>query len=133
MSKTLARTVPMNVIIPVDKMTFSGMPVREDKPYKTLYLLHGVLGNYTDWVSGTNIVRWAMERDLVIVMPSGDNTFYVDNPWTVNNNFGGNGNHFIRLNYACPKERLEDGLQRLKKGIEAFQGINDYRFSHQPK
>lgn len=47
--------------------------------------------------------------------------------------FGGNGNHFIRLNYACPKERLEDGLQRLKKGIEAFQGINDYRFSHQPK
>ncbi|SMQ81586.1 S-formylglutathione hydrolase FrmB [Bacillus sp. OV166] len=88
MSKTLARTVPMNVILPVDKMTFPGMPVRGDKSYKTLYLLHGVLGNYTDWVSGTNILRWAMERDLVVVMPSGDNMFYVDNLGTVNNNYG---------------------------------------------
>ncbi|WP_456274975.1 MalY/PatB family protein [Bacillus sp. AK031] len=35
--------------------------------------------------------------------------------------FGGNGNNFIRLNYACPKERLRDGLDRFKRGIEAFQ------------
>ncbi|MCJ8008293.1 alpha/beta hydrolase [Lederbergia wuyishanensis] len=88
MSKTLGRSVPMNVILPVDKMTFPGMPVRAEKPYKTLYLLHGVLGNYTDWVTGTNIVRWAMERDLAVVMPSGDNMFYVDNPWTVTNQYG---------------------------------------------
>lgn len=38
--------------------------------------------------------------------------------------FGGNGNDFIRLNYACPKVRLLDGLQRLKKGIEAFQRLS---------
>ncbi len=87
LSKTLGRTVPMNVILPVDKFTFPGMPVREDKPFKTLYLLHGVLGNYTDWVSGTNIQRWAEEKDLVVVMPSGDNAFYVDNP-NVNNYYG---------------------------------------------
>ena len=87
MSKALMRTVPMYVILPVDKMTFPGMPVREDKPYKTLYLLHGVFGNYTDWVSGTNIQRWAEEKDLVVVMPSGDNMFYVDNPG-VNNYYG---------------------------------------------
>ena len=77
-SKTLMRTVPLNVILPVDKMVFPGMPVREEKPYKTLYLLHGVFGNYTDWVSGTCIQRWAEEKDLVVVMPSGDNMFYVD-------------------------------------------------------
>ncbi|MCR2821671.1 alpha/beta hydrolase [Lederbergia panacisoli] len=88
LSSSLGRTIPMNVILPVDKMTFPGMPVREDKPYKTLYLLHGVLGNYTDWVTGTNIVRYAMENDLAVVMPSGDNMFYVDNPWTVSNSYG---------------------------------------------
>lgn len=65
-SKALMRTVPINVILPVDKMTFPGMPVREDKPYKTLYLLHGVFGNYTDWVSGTNIQRWAEEKDCLL-------------------------------------------------------------------
>lgn len=78
MSQALGRTVPMNVILPVDKVYFPGMPVREDKPYKTLYLLHGVFGNYTDWITGTSIVRWAEERDLAVVMPSGDNMFYVD-------------------------------------------------------
>lgn len=87
LSKSLMRTVPINVILPVDKMTFPGMSVREDKPYKTLYLLHGVFGNYTDWLSGTNIQRWAEEKDLVVVMPSGDNAFYVDNPG-MNNYYG---------------------------------------------
>ncbi|QCX34291.1 acetylesterase [Caloramator sp. E03] len=80
LSKTLMRTVPINVILPVDKLLFPGMPERDDKPYKTLYLLHGIFGNYTDWVSGTNIQRWAQENDLAVVMPSGDNMFYVDNP-----------------------------------------------------
>lgn len=79
-SQTLMRTVPVNVILPADKMIFPGMPVREDKPYKTLYLLHGVFGNYTDWVNGTRIQRFAEENDLVVVMPSGDNSFYVDQP-----------------------------------------------------
>lgn len=87
MSKTLMRMVPINVILPVDKLTFPGMQTRGEEPYKTLYLLHGVFGNYTDWMSSTNIQRWAEEKDLVVVMPSGDNMFYVDNPG-VNNYYG---------------------------------------------
>lgn len=86
-SKSLMRTVPVNVILPVDKLTFPGMPVREDKPYKTLYLLHGIFGNYTDWVTGTRIQRFAEEHDLAVVMPSGDNAFYVDQP-EINNFYG---------------------------------------------
>ena len=78
LSECLMRTVPVNVILPVDKLTFPGMPKREEKPYKTLYLLHGIFGNYTDWVSGTKIQRWAEEKDLAVVMPSGDNMFYVN-------------------------------------------------------
>ena len=85
LSKELMRTVPVNVIIPADKMTVPGMPVREDKPYKTLYLLHGIFGNYTDWVNGTRIQRFAEENDLAVVMPSGDNAFYVDHPAAMNN------------------------------------------------
>lgn len=80
MSQSLMRTVPVNVILPVDKMVFPGMPEREEKPYKTLYLLHGVFGNYTDWVCGSRIQRFAEENNLAVVMPSGDNAFYVDQP-----------------------------------------------------
>lgn len=87
MSKSLMRTVPVNVILPVDKMTLPGMPAIENRPYKTLYLLHGVLGSATDWVNGTRIQRYAEENDLAVVMPSGDNAFYVDQP-AGNNNYG---------------------------------------------
>lgn len=59
-------------------MVFPGMPQREEKPYKTLYLLHGVFGSHIDWINGTNIQRWAEENDLVVVMPAGENMFYVD-------------------------------------------------------
>jgi len=89
-SKTLFRTVPIQVILPVDKFTRPGEPVREDKPFKTLYLLHGLLGNYTDWVTGTRIQRWAEQKNLAVVMPSGDNSFYLDHPseGNINNNYG---------------------------------------------
>jgi len=87
LSQSLMRTVPVNVILPVDKMVFPGMPKREEKPYKTLYLLHGVFGSYIDWVAGTRIQRFAEEHDLCVVMPSGDNAFYVDQP-AANNLYG---------------------------------------------
>lgn len=84
MSGALMRTVPVNIILPVDKLAFPGAVSREITAYKTLYLLHGIFGNYTDWVSGTNIQRWAEERDLAVVMPSGDNMFYVDQKESLN-------------------------------------------------
>lgn len=34
--------------------------------------------------------------------------------------YGGNGKRFLRVNAACPMERLQDGLLRLKRGVEAF-------------
>ncbi|MBQ6356948.1 MAG: acetylesterase [Solobacterium sp.] len=88
LSKALFRTVPVQVILPVDRISFETMdyePVKEK--FKTLYLLHGLLGNYTDWVSGTRIQRWAEEKNLAVVMPSGDNSFYV-NSQVVNNDYG---------------------------------------------
>ncbi len=84
MSRSLMRTVPVNIILPVDKLAFPGTAHREATSYKTLYLLHGIFGNYMDWVSGTNIQRWAEEKDLAVVMPSGDNMFYVDQRESLN-------------------------------------------------
>ena len=81
MAETLGRTVPLTVILPTDKVYFGDMPRREPgKPYKTLYLLHGILGDDTDWLYGTRIARWAAEKDLCVVMPSGENMFYIDQP-----------------------------------------------------
>ena len=35
--------------------------------------------------------------------------------------YGGDGDTFLRMNIACPRSTLKDGLERLKKGIDAFQ------------
>lgn len=37
--------------------------------------------------------------------------------------YGGDGKHFLRMNIACPRSVLKDGLERLKKGIEIFVKI----------
>ena len=88
LSKALFRTVPVHVILPADKISFEkgDYQMEPGHRFKTLYLLHGLLGNYTDWVSGTRIQRWAEEKNLAVVMPSGDNSFYID-PGLPNNNY----------------------------------------------
>ena len=33
--------------------------------------------------------------------------------------FGGNGKQFLRMNVACPRATLQDGLKRLKRGVDS--------------
>ena len=76
-SKCLMREVTYKAILPVDK--FGPQPENaEKKPLKTLSRLHGIFGNYTDWVNGTRIQAWAEANDLAVIMPSGENRFYLD-------------------------------------------------------
>ncbi len=77
MSQSLMRTVSVNVILPADKLAVPGAAPATG-PYKTLYLLHGIFGSQYDWVNGTNVQRWAEEKNLAVVMPAGENMFYVD-------------------------------------------------------
>ena len=37
--------------------------------------------------------------------------------------FGGNGERFLRMNIACPRAVLMDGLKRLKEGMAAYNGL----------
>lgn len=38
--------------------------------------------------------------------------------------FKGNGNLFVRMNIACPKKLVEDGLNRFKMGVQAYMRLN---------
>lgn len=78
MSEALMRTVPVNVILPADKLVPPGAPKPECRPFQTLYLLNGVMGNHTDWMNATAIQALAEERDLAVIMPGGENMFYLD-------------------------------------------------------
>ena len=85
MSNALKRTVPLQVILPVDKLT---KEKTKQKPFKTLYLLHGLFGSSSDWINQTRIKQWAEKYNLAVVMPSGDNSFYIDYDFIPNNEYG---------------------------------------------
>ena len=118
-SKSLARTVPIQVVLPTDKMVFHGQPQPPEKPFKTLYLLHGIFGNYTDWVAGTRLQAWAQDRDLCVVMPSGDNSFYVDNRKTsalYGSFISGDLVEFTRKTFPLSRQREETFIGGLSMG-----------------
>ena len=68
LSESLCRQTILNAVVPVG-----------GKPFKTLYLLHGLYGNCMDWLANTRIAYWAEARNLAVIMPSADNSFYTDN------------------------------------------------------
>lgn len=77
---SLMRTVTFQAILPSGKRMEDELKGLKPKPLKTLYLLHGAMGNQTDYISGTRIQRWAEDRNLAVIMPSGENQFYIDKP-----------------------------------------------------
>ena len=54
--------------------------LRHGKKYPVLWLLHGTFGDYTDWWRKSSIERYATARDLIVVMPSGLNSNYLNWP-----------------------------------------------------
>ena len=99
-SSSLMRTTTLNVILPFDNPNdawavdanlrrdpnnWDAAPYPPKKaPFRTLILLHGINGNHTDIISETRITKWATDHQIAVVMPSGYNAFYVDNPETHN-------------------------------------------------
>ncbi len=77
LSSCLRRQVSFKAIIPLEK---PGTRVPEKRNLKTLYLLHGYMGNCTDWLADSCVHELAQRHDMAVIMPSGENSFYVDNP-----------------------------------------------------
>ena len=72
-SKLVNATLAYNVILPTDY----DMSLNTTR-YPVLYLLHGLTGHYSDWVSRTNITDYASHYSIIIVMPEGNDGWYTD-------------------------------------------------------
>ena len=78
--KSLQRRTSISVILPSDNIHF--LQDKEEivpKPYKTLYLLHGLYGSDDIFLANTSIQKFAEDNGIAIVIPCGENSFYVDN------------------------------------------------------
>jgi putative tributyrin esterase len=71
-SPSLGKTMKYMVILPAQ--------YNVSKRYPVLFLLHGVFGSHTDWSSKTGITEFCAPYPLVVVMPDGQDSWYV-NAW----------------------------------------------------
>ena len=79
--KSLQRRTSISVILPADNIHF--LQDTEEivpKPYRTLYLLHGLYGSDDIFLANTSIQKFAEDNGIAIVIPCGENSFYIDNP-----------------------------------------------------
>ena len=71
-SALLGKILPYNVILPPD------YSASRTTRYPVLYLLHGWVGHYSDWATRTNVADYVAEYRLIVVMPEGNNGWYID-------------------------------------------------------
>ena len=80
-SKLVNTTLPYNVILP------PGYRGSATTRYPVLYLLHGWDGHYTDWLTRTNVADYAAQYRMIIVMPEGNDSWYVDGAAGINDKY----------------------------------------------
>lgn len=71
-SALVGKTLPYNVILPPDYRSSS------TTRYPVLYLLHGLFGHYSDWITRTNVADYASRYRMIVVMPEGNDNWYTD-------------------------------------------------------
>jgi S-formylglutathione hydrolase FrmB len=59
------------IVLPAD---YNGSQQR----YPVLYLLHGWAGDYTNWISLTNLVGYSRSYPMIVVTPDARNSWYVN-------------------------------------------------------
>lgn len=80
-SKLTARQMPYNVVLPLayEKEKTARFPV--------LYLLHGLSGNYKNWVEKTKLTEYAAAHRIIIVTVEGGNGWYSDSATVPNDRY----------------------------------------------
>ncbi len=77
--KSLQRRTSISVILPADNIHFlNDSEEIVPQPYKTLYLLHGLYGSDDIFLANTSIQKFAEDHGIAIVIPCGENSFYLD-------------------------------------------------------
>lgn len=85
-STYLKRNVNVDILIP--SKNFLDLVEQKFKyekmEYKMLFLLHGTGDNQSVWVDKTDIETLANEYNVLVVMPSAENTYYTNTTYSVN-------------------------------------------------
>ena len=104
-SSTLDMNVTVNVILPE--------PIKKGEKLKTLYLLHGYIGDQTDWMRFTSVERYNWAYRFAIIMPAVQNSYYTDTTY---------GHHYLSfITKELPKV-MENTFPLSKNRVDRYIG-----------
>lgn len=76
---SLGRTKSLSILLPEDYNPRTHYPV--------LYLLHGYSGDHRDWPARTKITEYLRGIPLIVILPDGENSWYVNSATERNDRF----------------------------------------------
>ena len=125
-SESLGEARSFNILLPSDYENSS-------RRYPTLYLLHGYGDDHTAWSYMTNLSAYATMHEIIIVMPDGSKSWYVNSvgdpkarfeDFIVKDLVGYVDGHYRSI--PLPRARAVAGLSMGGYGA-AFLGLKDYK------
>lgn len=82
-SQALAKSTCFHMVLPNDvPPMMRENNVNYNRKMKTLFLLHGFSGSSKDWLLGSSVQELSIKYNMAVIMPSGDNSFYLDGKGT---------------------------------------------------
>ena len=106
-SKLVGRELPYKVVLPPGYRDAGAARTR----YPVLYLLHGLTGHHTDWLSRTRLADYAAEYRMIVVTPEGNDGWYTDSASVPSDRYE---SYFVR--------ELMPDVERRFRTIEAREG-----------
>jgi putative tributyrin esterase len=82
-SKLVGKTLPYSVVLP---STYS-VAGQSALSYPALYLLHGLAGHYSNWLTKTKLAEYAARYQMIIVTPEGNDGWYTDSATVANERY----------------------------------------------
>ena len=71
-SALMKREMQFNAILP------TSYKVEREKSYAVVYLLHGLGGNFKNWMARTKLAKYSTDYDIIFIAPEGKNGWYSD-------------------------------------------------------
>ena len=79
-SEAVRYPITIDVVLPADHMVTTDSKLPEaNKPYKTMYVLEGVMGNYSGPINYSQLMPLAEDYNFAVVTIGGANLWYSDN------------------------------------------------------
>jgi len=121
-STALSRTMPYRVYLPADRPA--------GKKFAVVYLLHGGGADYRSWSNESDVAQYA-QTGFILVMPDGDESYYMNEVGSPRNRFEDYITHDLiaDVEHRFPARNDREGRAVIGISMGGFAAV-DYAFMH---